>query len=372
MTEQKGLDDLYSKKGILLVAAAGNDGTTSVSYPAGYASVLSVAAIDDKKVVADFSQKNSDVELSAPGVHVLSTVSYIDTSFVASGSTKVTAGHVEFSGRGSVSATLVYGGLGDTTNPAWAGKIVLIDRGTISFYDKVHNAELSGAVGCVLANNDTSAPDANFAGTLGDGSSSVIPAVSVSYNGGQTLKALAGSTVTVSTTLVQPISGYDYFDGTSMATPHVSGVAALIWSKYPNATNVQIRSALDSTAEDLGTAGRDTSYGYGLVDASKALAALAGTNPPPPPADTTPPIISNLLGTVTNAKNGSFDVTWTTNEASTSVVTLNGTTYSDAALVTAHKRSFRGTKGATYSFSVASADASGNTATAGPQQITIK
>ena len=48
-----------------------------------------------------------------------------------------------------------------------------------------------------------------------------------------------------------------------MATPHVSAVAALIWSCNTSWTVAQIRDALDQTAKDVGASGRDTSYGYG-------------------------------------------------------------------------------------------------------------
>jgi subtilisin len=74
---------------------------------------------------------------------------------------------------------------------------------------------------------------------------------------------------------------YAYMSGTSMACPHVSGTAALIWAS--GATSAQaVRARLTSTADDLGPVGYDTSYGYGLVDAQKA-AAGGGTpvdNPP--------------------------------------------------------------------------------------------
>ncbi len=83
---------------------------------------------------------------------------------------------------------------------------------------------------------------------------------------------IAAPGVTVLSTL--PPSSYASWSGTSMATPHVSGVAALVWSFNPAWTNVQIREALDATAEDLGAPGRDTSFGYGLVQASAALAYL--------------------------------------------------------------------------------------------------
>ncbi|MCX5894345.1 MAG: S8 family peptidase [Proteobacteria bacterium] len=64
---------------------------------------------------------------------------------------------------------------------------------------------------------------------------------------------------------------YYFFQGTSMAAPHVAGVAALIKSKHPDWTPEQIRSALLNTAEDLGDPGRDDQYGYGLVDAFAAV-----------------------------------------------------------------------------------------------------
>src|SRR6478736_2515911 len=351
-TEKTGLADLYNNKGVLLIAAAGNDGTTGVSYPAGYPTVVSVAAIDANKAVADFSQKNSDVELAAPGVAVLSTVSYVDTSTVTAGLTTTSGTHVEFAARGTATATLVSGGLGDTTNAAWSGKVVLVDRGTISFYDKVHNVQLSGGLGCIIANNDTAAPDAGLDATLGDGNSSTIPAIGISYNAGQALLPAVGTTVTLTSTLQQPASGYAYFDGTSMATPHVSGVAALIWSKYPGATNVQVRTALTNSAEDLGTAGRDNSYGFGLVRAKAALDALAALNPAPGGGDTVAPVISSVSSVVTNSKNGSFEISWTTNEMSTSDVQIGGSMSTDSTLTTLHKRSFKGTKGATYTYTV--------------------
>ena len=59
---------------ILVIAAAGNAGTSAISYPAGYASVMSVAAIDASMNGASFSQFDSDVEIAAPGVDVFSTV----------------------------------------------------------------------------------------------------------------------------------------------------------------------------------------------------------------------------------------------------------------------------------------------------------
>jgi thermitase len=60
--------------GAVIVAAAGNDGDSTLNYPAAYAQVISVAATDSNDAHASFSNANADVEIAAPGVNVLSTV----------------------------------------------------------------------------------------------------------------------------------------------------------------------------------------------------------------------------------------------------------------------------------------------------------
>lgn len=64
---------------------------------------------------------------------------------------------------------------------------------------------------------------------------------------------------------------YDYLSGTSMACPHVAGVAALVWSINPVLTRDQVRCILRGTAEDLGTTGWDQYYGNGLVRADNSV-----------------------------------------------------------------------------------------------------
>ena len=64
---------------------------------------------------------------------------------------------------------------------------------------------------------------------------------------------------------------YDYMSGTSMACPHVAGVAALVWSLYPNKTRDWVRFWLQNTADDLGDPGFDVYYGYGRINARKAV-----------------------------------------------------------------------------------------------------
>jgi minor extracellular protease Epr len=77
MALQNAVDSAYSK-GLLVVAAAGNDGNssatgTSIEYPANYSSVIAVGAVDSTNVRAYFSSTGSKLEVSAPGVNILST-----------------------------------------------------------------------------------------------------------------------------------------------------------------------------------------------------------------------------------------------------------------------------------------------------------
>ncbi|HEY0787157.1 MAG TPA: S8 family serine peptidase, partial [Thermoanaerobaculia bacterium] len=63
--------------------------------------------------------------------------------------------------------------------------------------------------------------------------------------------------------------------GTSMATPHVAGVAALVWSLAPESTAAQVRNAITTTGRDIGDGGWDTVFGFGVVDALRAARTLA-------------------------------------------------------------------------------------------------
>ena len=195
-TTEENAFEAAKNAGLINIAAAGNGGDTSLSYPASYDSVMSVAAIDSSKNVASFSQKNAQVEISAPGVAITSTV----------------------------------------------------------------------------LNN-----------------------------------------------------GYATWDGTSMATPHVAGVAALVWSHFPSCTGEEIRQAMNNTAEDLGSANRDNSYGYGLVQAKAMYDALSadGCNvvtppPPPPPEDG---VLENGVAQtgLSGAQNGQLAFTMTVPAGATNI-----------------------------------------------------
>jgi subtilisin family serine protease len=262
ITEQRAFDSLQTK-GILSIAAAGNAGDTSISYPAGYGSVMSVAAVDQNKAYASFSQYNSDVEIAGPGVTVLSSVpmGHGTDSSASVGTSNYAVSAMDGSPKVTATAALADFGIGDAVNTTVSGKVCLIQRGTVDFATKVTNCQNSGGVGAIIYNNAAG----SFSGTL-NGTATNIPSVSASDTDGAAMKAQLGQSATVA---VKP-SNYAYFDGTSMATPHVSAVAALVWSYFPTCTGSQIRTSLNNSALDLGTAGRDVHYGYGLVQAKAA------------------------------------------------------------------------------------------------------
>ena len=66
---------------------------------------------------------------------------------------------------------------------------------------------------------------------------------------------------------------YIYYEGTSMATAHVSGLAALLYQQGITSP-AAIEAAIKRSASDLGAAGRDDEYGYGLINARDALRGL--------------------------------------------------------------------------------------------------
>ena len=121
---------------------------------------------------------------------------------------------------------------------------------------------------------------------------------------------------------------YCWYQGTSMASPHVAGVVALMKAVNPNLTPSQFDALLASGAltQDIGATGRDDNYGYGLIDAAKAVAAALQASQPTAPALGVAPASLNfgasttaLTVTVSNSGGGtlhaniaSADVAWLT------------------------------------------------------------
>jgi hypothetical protein len=154
-TRRRLCDEAYTR-GILIVAAAGNNWGGHVDYPAAFPSVIAVASYDVLLHRSHFTSVGPEVELSAPGATLLTSLGYV--------------------------------------------------------------------------------------GIL--------------------------STIRVAIDSEDP---YGRMCGTSMAAPHVTGAAALVWSKAPWLTNDDVRRILARTAMDWGPSGRDEIYGYGLLSADDAV-----------------------------------------------------------------------------------------------------
>lgn len=74
--------------------------------------------------------------------------------------------------------------------------------------------------------------------------------------------------------------------GTSMSTPHASGVLALVWSHETTLTAAQLWQRLNDTAKDVGDAGKDSTFGWGRIDAQCLITNTLCSLPPPPPPPT--------------------------------------------------------------------------------------
>jgi subtilisin family serine protease len=294
-------------EGILLVAAAGNNSWPFLDYPAAYDNVMAVAAVDSDKKLATFTNSGSTLSVAAPGVNVISTVP-TGVSFVAdvqsSAGDLFAASALRGSPKTDFDGDFIFCGYGrpEDIPSAVTGKIALIRRGNpdrpMTFNEKVRNAKASGAKAVIILNGKENIddegiwtlilPDCSDA-TKGCHDSDDDVAfdwpltVGMTYADGEKLLALIGKA-----TITESYRADDYarFSGTSMATPHVSATAALIWSLNPTLTAQQVRAAIEDTAEDLGTPGVDPQYGHGVINALAAAQRVAPEKfglPPIPP-----------------------------------------------------------------------------------------
>jgi subtilisin family serine protease len=238
--------------GIIFCVAAGNNGTdndTTPFYPAGYrlSNEIVVAATDQNDALASFSNYGTNtVDLGAPGVNILSLLPIAPAispesmvpppglvlAQVQQGSTVYGANELTYSGiTTGLTATVYYCGLGNPTDfpAAVSNNIALIERGTLNFSVKVANAMAAGARAAIIFNN-TSGSTYGF--TLG-GTNNWIPSVSLSQADGLAMEAVQPVTATVVHGL------YQYLDGTSMATPHISGAVAFAAMNFPTETVAQ-------------------------------------------------------------------------------------------------------------------------------------
>ena len=289
--------------GVFAVAASGNssaDATPAtptepakpatnpkIGYPAKLDTVYAVGAVDSKLVKTSFSQFGPELDITAPGAEVLSSVPLQSGResqvFINISGQKVQIKSASFGGTKEISipksAEMIPSGLGKPGEfpAAVAGKFALISRGEIAFSEKVKNAQAAKAIGVVFYNN----ADGLMQGTVGDPNNPNAPELDYAVvmiekiEGEKIVEAFKKGQKTIAD--VSTIkTDYSKFDGTSMACPHVAGVAALTLSAYkirnPGKTlkPAQLRALLSATASKLGP-NPDNKYGAGIVQADKAV-----------------------------------------------------------------------------------------------------
>lgn len=272
--------------------------------------------------VADFAEFDEDGEIVSEdprdsdqhGTHVSGTVAGGDDSGTAIGvapQTELMHGLVLDGGQGSAGAIL--GGM------EWAveenADAISMSLGTEDyndfFIDPVQNAEDAGTIVIAASGNsgeDTSGSPANVYDSMAIGATDSDEQVT-DFSSGETIDTESAwgseaqedwpdeyivpdvSAPGASVESAVPDGGYESFDGTSMATPHVSGVVALMVSAAEEEgvdyTVEDIKEALvDSTWKPDGESdGQDDRYGYGIVNAEDAVANLIGDGGEEPPED---------------------------------------------------------------------------------------
>lgn len=274
-------------EGIVVVASAGNR-TSWIRYPARYPGVIAVGAVDSARKRAEFSSHGPGLSIMAPGNAVPST---IRKGTVLSADVRlcsepcvpdsvIDGWGVIGSPFASLTGTLVDAGLGRPQDfPAdMAGKVAFMQRGEIMFREKARNAKDAGAIAAVIWNNREQTAD-DLQWTMVPAGADTDPAwkdyvfpltIGISQDRGQELRTKLGPAG-----VAFREDEYGNMNGTSMAAPHVTGIAALILSAAPEATPKEIRYALEKTAHDLDNPGWDSMTGHGLVDALQAARYVA-------------------------------------------------------------------------------------------------
>jgi subtilisin family serine protease len=263
---------------VLVIAAVGNHASW-VRYPAAYPSVVGVGAIDRTHRIASFSNTGTEVDFVAPGVDLVSTIvsgSGRIGSITLDDGTSLPAHPFNDSKSGAVVGMPVDCARGKPADfpPAAAQNVALVLReGPPSIPVKATNAVAAQAAALVVINS--AVDDMPMRGSLGSDDSLGLVAVSVSRQTGQIIRERGASVLVDSY-----VADYDASDGASLSAPHVAAVAALVLALRPGLSANDLLALLASTATDLGDAGRDPVYGYGLVNAyAAAAAAVPGRMP---------------------------------------------------------------------------------------------
>ena len=144
------------------------------------------------------------------------------------------------------------------------------NTGSQFLYDALEIAKIKGILSIAAAGNDSGPVDfpGAYNNTVGVGATDQLNKIAWFSSFGPEIDVVAPGVNIYSTSKA---NDYKTLSGTSMATPHVAGLAALYKERYPNATLDNFMKALEDSSFDLGDEGFDFHYGHGLVDAQKLM-----------------------------------------------------------------------------------------------------
>ncbi len=291
------------EKGIIAACAAGNYSNDLEIYPASYKldNIISVANTDSTDALASTSNYGKiEVDVAAPGNLIYSTFPFSGTSVKAidllppAEYPAIGMKHAALTSDSGITGALYDSGMGytnydcdmmgyiDQIPDAVFGNIALIKRGNcdgvaFTFSQKALNAQAKGAKGIIFYNDVVDDFDIG-GGTLG--SPGVwVPAVSITKADGEALLAMLSTGTGVQrVTLINKSSTNPYGDksGTSMAAPHVAGLAGLIYSQCPSAGYADVRASIIKNVDKIPALADKIASG-GRIN---AFAALTGMFPP--------------------------------------------------------------------------------------------
>ncbi len=171
----------------------------------------------------------------------------------------------------------------DILNNSWGG-----GGYSQALFDAISRAKDAGILFVVAASNEGTNNDSKVRYPSGFAVANIVSVAAIDRkdqlasfsNYGATSVHLAAPGVSIYSCTAESDSSYDTYDGTSMAAPHVSGVAALVKAKYPALTMAELKNRIINNTRPLSSLSGRTISG-GTVSAKRALANSGGSTPPP-------------------------------------------------------------------------------------------